>query len=68
MLTFNRDEVLRFFAQCDITTEKGLRDVCILILAAFCGLRMSEIIKIDLNDVIDDGKGHRHKRKGKNEA
>ena len=56
MLTFTRDEVLRFFRQCDITKEKGLRDVCILILAVFCGLRMNEIITTDLNDIIDNGK------------
>lgn len=56
MLTFTREEVLRFFSAVDITKEKGQRDVCILILAVFCGLRMNEIITIDLNDVIDDGK------------
>jgi integrase/recombinase XerD len=56
MSTFTREEVLRFFGQCDPGREKGLRDVCILILAAFCGLRMNEIISLDLNDISDDGK------------
>jgi integrase/recombinase XerD len=55
MSTFTREEVLRFFRQCDPGREKGLRDLCILILAAFCGLRMNEIITLDLNDIIDDG-------------
>ncbi len=56
MLTFTREEVLRFFRQCDPSSEKGLRDTCIIILAAFCGLRMNEMITLNLNDVIDDGK------------
>lgn len=53
---FNKDEVLRFFKQIDITREKGIRDAVILILAAFCGLRVSEIINITLNDIVDDTK------------
>lgn len=56
MLTFTKDEVLRLFAQCDIRREKGIRDACLLILFAFCGLRMNEVITLDLNSIIDDGK------------
>lgn len=65
MLTFNKDEVLRFFRQVDIGTEKGIRDVCILILAAFCGLRMNEIITLDLNSIVDDSKDIDIRVKGK---
>lgn len=55
MHTFSKDEVYRFFKQCD-QKEKGLRDICILILLAFCGLRANEITKINLNDIMDNGK------------
>lgn len=51
---FTRKEVLEFFRAIDILTEQGLRDVTILILAAFCGLRVSEIINLTLNDIVDD--------------
>ncbi len=53
---FSKEDVLGFFRSVDITTEKGLRDIVILILAAFCGLRVNEIIELSLNDIIDDGK------------
>lgn len=53
---FSKDDVLGFFRVVNITTEKGLRDIVILILAAFCGLRVNEIIELSMNDIIDDGK------------
>lgn len=53
---FTKKEILRLFAAIDITTEKGIRDVSILILGAFCGLRIGEIIRLNVNDIIDDGK------------
>ena len=56
MQTFTRDEVLRMFAVCDPTMEKGLRDIVILILGAFAGFRVSEICKFDIDHVVDDGK------------
>ena len=52
---FTQQEVLKFFQQVDIYSEKGTRDACILILLAFCGLRVGEIHKLRLNDVVDDG-------------
>jgi integrase/recombinase XerD len=52
--TFTREEVLNFFRAVDITTEKGLRDVCIFILAVFCGLRISELYRLRLGDIIED--------------
>jgi site-specific recombinase XerD len=55
MQTFTRDEVLRMFAVCDPTKEKGLRDIVILILGVFAGLRVSEICKLNTEHVIDDG-------------
>jgi integrase/recombinase XerD len=56
MHTFTREEVLRLFAQVDITREKGIRDVVILIFAAFAGFRLSEIINFNLDHITDDGK------------
>lgn len=56
MQAFTKDEILRLFSQIDHTTEKGIRDICILILAAFCGFRVSEIYNLNISDIIDDGK------------
>ena len=56
MQTFNRDEILRMFASCDISTEKGLRDAVMLIMGAFAGFRVSEICKFGIEQVSDDGK------------
>ncbi|MCP4259125.1 MAG: tyrosine-type recombinase/integrase [Planctomycetes bacterium] len=50
---FTQAEILGLFAVVDIHTEKGLRDIVILILGVFCGLRISEIIKLNTNDIID---------------
>lgn len=54
--TFSRDEILRMFAVCDITIEKGLRDTVFLILGAFAGFRVSEISSFRLDQISDDGK------------
>jgi integrase len=56
MQAFLKEETLRMFAQCEITAEKGIRDICILICAAFAGLRISEIYSLTITDVLDDGK------------
>lgn len=53
---FSKEDVLNFFRAVNVTVEKGIRDAVILILAAFCGLRVNEIVKLNLNDIIDDGK------------
>ena len=53
---FSKEDVLNFFRAINITTEKGIRDAVIIILAAFCGMRISEIINLNLNDIVDDGK------------
>lgn len=53
---FTKPEILRFFAAIDPQTEIGLRDVCIIILAVFCGLRVGEIVGLTLQDIIDVGK------------
>lgn len=53
---FSKAEVLSMFRAVNITTEKGLRDIVILILAAFCGFRVSEIINLRISDILDDGK------------
>lgn len=55
MQTFTKEDILNLFRAIDITTEKGVRDCCIFILAAFCGLRISEIYKLRIGDIIDDG-------------
>lgn len=52
---FTKEDVLNFFRAVNITIEKGIRDMAIFIFGAFCGLRVSEIINLNLNDIIDDG-------------
>ncbi|GAB4567294.1 MAG: tyrosine recombinase XerA [Geothermobacteraceae bacterium] len=52
---FSKDEVLRCFAVWDINTKYGLRNICILILLAFCGARTGEIINLRIEDITDDG-------------
>lgn len=50
---FTKDEVLKIFGAIDINTEKGIRDVCIFIFAAFCGMRIGEISRLRMEDIID---------------
>lgn len=52
---FTQQEVLRMFAKSDPYSEQGLRDLCILIILAFCGLRVAELCGLKLNDIRDDG-------------
>jgi len=54
MQTYTKEDVLNIFKAISIETEKGLRDCCIFILASFCGLRISEIYKLRLADIIDN--------------
>lgn len=51
---FTKNEVLGFFRAIDILTEQGIRDAVVFILAAFCGLRINEIIKLTLDDIVDE--------------
>lgn len=51
---FTKDETLRIFRAINIAKEKGLRDVCIVILAVFGGLRNAEICGLTLNDLVDE--------------
>jgi integrase/recombinase XerD len=53
---FTREEILRIFSVIPMTTDKGLRDAVVIILAAFCGLRVGEIIGLTLHDIIEEGK------------
>ena len=57
-------ECERLLAACDGTY--GLRDYCILMLFLSCGLRISELVSLDLTDVYDDhvrvlGKGNKER-------
>ncbi|MDH4319897.1 MAG: tyrosine-type recombinase/integrase [Desulfobulbaceae bacterium] len=52
---FTRGEVIKFFEASPPTTEKGLRDTCILIVMAFAGLRVGELCGLRLADLVDDG-------------
>lgn len=52
---FTRNEVVAFFASCLPTSEKALRDTCILIILAFTGLRVGELCGLRLSDIVDDG-------------
>lgn len=51
---FSKKEILQLFAACNPKTEIGLRDTIILILGVFCGLRLGEIINLNIGDVEDD--------------
>lgn len=51
---FTKNDVLAFFKAIDILTEQGLRDATVFIVAAFCGLRVNEIVKLTLNDIVDE--------------
>lgn len=51
---FTKEETLRMFRAIDITTEKGQRDVCIIALGVFAGLRNDEVCSITLNDLADE--------------
>ena len=52
---FTQAEVYRFFRQCDLTTNKGLRDAAILIMLVFAGLRDGEACNLAMSDLVDDG-------------
>lgn len=54
--TFTHEEHRAFFRAIDPNKEKGLRDIVILILAGFCGLRAGEICQLRLEHIQDDGK------------
>jgi site-specific recombinase XerD len=43
-----RGEVQRLFAAPDTSTPQGLRDRAILLLLGFCGLRLQELVGLDL--------------------
>ena len=50
---FTKIEILKIFSVIDIRTGKGLRDVVIFITAAFMGLRIGEIVNLNIGDVIE---------------
>lgn len=50
---YTKEEILKFFSAISPQTEKGVRDIAIFILGAFCGLRISEIINLSLYDIIE---------------
>ena len=53
---FTQAEIMKIFSSVDPSTEKGLRDLLIIMVAAFTGPRLEEIINLTLRDVIDAGK------------
>lgn len=48
---FSADELRKILGACDRDTEIGRRDYSILLLAASCGLRRSDISKLNLSDI-----------------
>jgi len=54
---FSREDILKMFRTIDITAEMGIRNACVLILGAFCGLRAGEIVRLNLNDLVIDERG-----------
>lgn len=65
MVRFSKNEILSMFRQMDINTEIGRRNVCILILSAFAGLRRSEITNLNVEDIIYSGRSVDIEVKGK---
>ncbi len=57
---FTKEEILRLFtiAAAPPITEKSLRDAVILILGAFCGLRIGEIITLTLANAVEEGQSY----------
>lgn len=51
---FMKKEIIKIFKMIDVVTEVGVRDVVILILAVFAGLRIGEIVRLNLHDVMDE--------------
>ena len=52
---FTRTEIMRIFTAIDLRTEKAFRDFAIIMVAAFAGPRLDEILSLRLEDVIEDG-------------
>ncbi len=52
-----KEERLRMFSALrhQVDTEKGLRDICILILLTFGGLRIGEVANLRADDLVDEG-------------
>jgi len=53
---FTQVEIMRIFSAIDLRTEKGFRDFVILMVAAFAGPRIDEIISLRFEDVTEDRK------------
>ena len=51
---FSQGEVLAMFATMDPTKFKGLRDISLLVLMAFGGLRREEAVTLTLGNLLDD--------------
>lgn len=51
LAVFEQSEILKMFAACDITREKGLRDAVFLVLGAMAGLCLGEIVSANLQNV-----------------
>nr|MBI9030879.1 tyrosine-type recombinase/integrase [bacterium] len=49
--SFSADELRKMLGACDRNTKIGKRDYAILLLAASCGLRGSDISKMNLTDI-----------------
>ena len=53
---FTQAEIMRIFSAIDLHTEKAFRDFVIIMVAAFAGPRLDEILSLTLEDVVDAGK------------
>lgn len=53
-----KTEVLRLFSVIDISTEKGLRDAVVIICGVFLGLRIGEVQRLTIADIVDDDSGN----------
>lgn len=48
-----RAEILKILSVINPSTDKGLRDLVIFILAAFMGLRIGEIVNLNVSDIVE---------------
>jgi integrase/recombinase XerD len=69
LLAFSEEQVQMMFMSLDTSTEMGFRDYLILLLLLDTGIRLSEIIHLDVSDVHDTyikvfGKGRKEREIG----
>ncbi len=65
--SLDTEEIGRLIAACDRTIALGIRNAAIVVVGFGCGLRRSEIVGLDVADVLEDGASLRVRGKGNKE-